>query len=205
MRHITSIATIAVAGLLLAGCDQNTASNQSNSPSVAQDSPSSLRESGLRGSSAALSNESKDFVAEAAMGNLFEIEASKIALDRANFADVKEFATKMIADHTKSKQDLQLALTQSNADVALPASLDMDHMAMIDALNKSTNLEFDRRYIDQQLISHTNALEAMQEYMKDGDNPELRIFADMATSTVKMHLDHMKTIDGAHARRASNQ
>jgi putative membrane protein len=205
MRHITSIASIAVAGLLLAGCDQNTASNQSNSPSVAQDSPSSLRESGLRGSSTQLSNESKDFVTKVAMGNLFEIEASKIALDRANFADVKEFAMQMVTDHTKSKEDLQSALTQSNADVALPASLDMDHMAMIDALNKATNLEFDRRYIDQQLISHNNALEAMQDYMKDGDNPELRTFADMASSTVKMHLDHMKMIDGAHARRASNR
>lgn len=205
MRHITSIATIAVAGLLLAGCDQNTASNQSTSATVAQDSPSSLRESGLRGSTTALSNESKDFVTKVAMGNLFEIEASKIALDRANFADVKEFAMQMITDHTKSKEDLQSALTQSNADVALPASLDMDHMAMIDALNKATNLEFDRRYIDQQLISHNNALEAMQDYMKDGDNPELRMFADMASSTVKMHLDHMKMIDGAHARRASNQ
>jgi putative membrane protein len=43
----------------------------------------------------------QDFVTEATMSGMFEIESSKLAAQRSDGA-VKDFATHMVADHTKA-------------------------------------------------------------------------------------------------------
>src|SRR3546814_4895395 len=43
----------------------------------------------------------------AAIGDMYEIEASQIAVDRAKSAEVKAFARQMIMDHSKTSQKLE--------------------------------------------------------------------------------------------------
>ena len=43
----------------------------------------------------------QDFVTEAAMGGMFELESSKLAVQKAD-GPVKEFASQMVSDHTKA-------------------------------------------------------------------------------------------------------
>lgn len=205
MRYVTLISTVAMSGLLLAACDQNTASNQPVQTPAAQDSRTVANDPALRPTTVVLSEESRRFVNETAMGNMYEIDASRIALERSKSSDVKEFAQKMIDEHTESEDDLRDALMQTDAAVAIPASLGVDHVAMIDALKNASDREFDRRYIDQQVEAHTHTVDAMQDYARSGDNSALRNFADKTASVVRMHLEQIKTIDSAHGRRAANR
>lgn len=205
MRYVTLISTVAMSGLLLAACDQNTASNQPVQTPAAQDSRTVTNDPALRPTTVVLSEESRRFVNETAMGNMYEIDASRIALERSKSSDVKEFAQKMIDEHTESEDDLRDALMQTDAAVAIPASLGVDHVAMIDALKNASDREFDRRYIDQQVEAHTHTVDAMQDYARSGDNSALRNFADKTASVVRMHLEQIKTIDSAHGRRAANR
>src|SRR3954451_8842422 len=48
----------------------------------------------------------EDFVKEAAMSDMLEIEAAKVAQQKGN-ADEKKFAEQMIADHTKTSSELK--------------------------------------------------------------------------------------------------
>ena len=41
----------------------------------------------------------QEFVAKPSVGNTFEMDAAKLALDKATDARLKSFAQKMIADH----------------------------------------------------------------------------------------------------------
>ena len=203
MRHIALISAAAATAILLAGCDQNAASTQSGRTGAAGSAPSIAAEPGFRSPRGELSDETKDFVNEMAMTDMFEVAASKIALERAKFPDIKEFAQTMIDNHTKSTENLKAALTQSGAADAVPAEFNADYKNMIASLNKATDQEYDRQYIDQQIEIHMNALTLLRDYAKDGDNPELRIFADMSAPAVDMYLDKIKDIGAAHGRRAA--
>jgi putative membrane protein len=45
------------------------------------------------------------FISRAAVSGLYEIDASQIALDKAQNAQLQAFATTMIADHTKAAKN----------------------------------------------------------------------------------------------------
>src|SRR3954471_21578096 len=59
-----------------------------------------------------------DFVKEAAMSDMLEIEAAKIAQQKGD-ADEKAFAAKMIADHTKTSSELK-QMVSGDLKAALP-------------------------------------------------------------------------------------
>lgn len=65
---------------------------------------------GLAGrASASTVTRAEDFVEQAAIGNLYEIEAARIALDRSRGERVREIAQKMIEDHRGLKHKLEAA------------------------------------------------------------------------------------------------
>src|SRR6201989_1302083 len=64
----------------------------------------------------------EDFIKEAAMSDMLEIEAAKIAQQKGN-ADEKKFAEHMITDHTKTSSELK-GLVGGDLKAALPSALD---------------------------------------------------------------------------------
>ncbi len=66
----------------------------------------------------AFAAEGENFVDEASAKGIAEIETAKMALDKGTSQDVKQFAQKMIDDHTKANQELaQLAQQKDLEDV----------------------------------------------------------------------------------------
>ena len=63
----------------------------------------------------------EDFIKEAAMSDLVEIEAAKIAQEKGN-ADIKKFAARITADHTKTTSELK-ELVPNELRAALPTEL----------------------------------------------------------------------------------
>src|SRR3954469_18391726 len=51
----------------------------------------------------------EDFVKEVAVSDMFEIESSKLAQQKASAAPVKTFAGQMVTDHTKTSAELRSA------------------------------------------------------------------------------------------------
>src|SRR3978361_1424756 len=64
----------------------------------------------------------EDFIKEAAMSDMLEIEAAKVAQQKGN-ADEKKFAEQMITDHTKTSTELK-GLLAGEMKAAIPAALD---------------------------------------------------------------------------------
>src|SRR5258705_13568649 len=64
----------------------------------------------------------EDFIKEAAMSDMLEIEAAKIAQQKGN-ADDKKFAQMMIADHTKTSSELK-GMVPSETQGDVPATLE---------------------------------------------------------------------------------
>src|SRR4051794_9494076 len=63
----------------------------------------------------------RDFVQEAAISDMFEIQSSKIASTKLNGAE-KDFADHMIADHTKTSEELSGQARNDN--IPVPPTMD---------------------------------------------------------------------------------
>jgi putative membrane protein len=96
-----------------------------------------------------------DFVKEAAMSDMLEIEAAKIAQQKGD-ADEKAFAAKMITDHTKTSSDLK-RMVSGDLKAALPTSLDDSSQKKLGKLRDAKPDNFASEYDPMQVSAHKDA------------------------------------------------
>jgi putative membrane protein len=135
------------------------------------------------------------FVHNAARSDMYEIRSSKLALSRSHDEAVKAFARDMIKDHTETSRALKAALP---SDVRPPAELDKRRQGLLDDLQASKAAKFDKRYINQQVAAHQEALTLMKGYADHGDRPELKAVAEKAVPIVTHHLDMATQLAASH-------
>lgn len=140
------------------------------------------------------------FRAKATASDAFEVLSSRIAKTHATDPDIKMFADMMIADHTKSTNDLIALGGISKASLemkmnagpdgkfAANALIDSDHANELNSLNSKSNDDFNKTYIADQVKGHEEAVSLLEDYAKNGDNAKLRDFAKKILPTVKEHL-----------------
>lgn len=126
-----------------------------------------------------------EFVAKAAVGNTFEIEESKLALEKASDERVKRFAQRMIDEHQNALQQLQEAAGDSAGKAAM--KLDAPHQAKLDNLKTFSGRDFDKVYIADQIASHNETVSLLSDYQQNGQNDDLSDWVEDALPIVKEH------------------
>jgi len=129
-----------------------------------------------------------DFVKEAAMSDMLEIETGKLAQQRGQ-ADVKTFADDMVKDHTKTSNELKGMVTSGAVKASLPNGLDSKAQGKLDALKQEKDNTFASSYADMQVSAHKDAVSLFERYAKGGDNTELKNWANTTLPTLKHHLE----------------
>lgn len=141
-----------------------------------------------------MSQTTSDYVMRAAMSDMYEIEAGRVAAQKARNARVKNFAQMMVTDHTNSSSRLQQAMPQGMT-MNMPAQLDAEHQAKLTQLrNAPAGANFDRMYMQQQVMAHEQALALHQNYARNGDVPALRNVASTVAPVVETHLREARTL-----------
>ncbi len=134
-----------------------------------------------------------DFVKKAAVANQFEIDSSKLALEKSQDADIKTFAQKMVDDHTKAGESFTAAVTEGKVDAALvPAKLDAKHQKELDKLSKADAKDFDKDYLKAQKDAHKDAIALFKGYSEKGDNEALKTFATNTLPTLEGHQTELE-------------
>lgn len=146
--------------------------------------------------STAGSTRADEFVKSAAIGDLYEITAAKLALRRARSEEVKAAAHKMIADHTTSTHHLRSALRMNSTRGLPPAPTELDERreTMIQHLEAAPDERFEETYLDQQVLAHKETVDLMTGFREHGDNPQLRSLAAGTAPVVERHLAHMERL-----------
>jgi putative membrane protein len=130
------------------------------------------------------------FVAQAAFGNMFEIESSKIALDRSKAGPVKAFAQRMVDDHSAGAVKFKEAVLE--AKLAMPPDkLDAKHQAIVDELAGKQGGDFDKAYIEAQYKAHVETVDLFKGYAPGGEDARMRAFAAELLPILQAHLDHV--------------
>jgi putative membrane protein len=192
-------------GAFAASVDQP--GHQSPEAGTSSESMSAIKDgtAGLVGEvSAEMTHTTKGFVTAAATSDMYEVTAGKIAAQRAQSPDVREFAEKMVKAHTLTTKTLKGIIADNNINVIPPAHVDDRRQGMLDDLRGAKAADFDHRYLAQQIAAHKEADILMQGYAKDGDNQPIKDFAADTDKAVKMHLDMAQKLD-ASTKSASNQ
>lgn len=141
---------------------------------------------------AAASDATVNFIKNAAIGNKFEIDSSKIALKKSSDDDVKAFAYKMVKDHHKAAMNMKVALQNSKAsETPVPVELDEQHQAQMNTLQQLSGTDFDKQYIVMQVAAHNDAVNLFQNYATSGDDQNLKLFAGQTLPTLKDHQSHI--------------
>jgi putative membrane protein len=129
----------------------------------------------------------QDFVKEAAISDMFEIQSSQLALQKGD-AQAKSFAQHMITDHQKTTAELQGLIKTANVQTAPPTSLDSTHQSKLDKLKKETGRDFTSNYDEMQVSAHKDAVSLFERYAKGGDNAQLKAWAGKTLPTLQQHL-----------------
>jgi putative membrane protein len=137
------------------------------------------------------------YVANAAMGDMYEIRAAELALERSHNAEVRELAEMIRTDHTQASEALRQAASQAAADVELPAELDERRQGLLDNLRAATGAAFDQVYVDQQVAAHREAVTLHEGFADNTDVPQLAQHAAMVLPKIRMHLERAEALDDA--------
>jgi putative membrane protein len=128
-----------------------------------------------------------DFVKEAAMSDMLEIAAAKIAEQKGN-ATEKTFAAHMVSDHTKTSSELK-AMVSGDAKAALPTALDDASQKKLDNLTNAKPEDFAAEYDPMQVSAHKDATSLFERYAKGGDDPKLKDWAGKTLPALQHHLE----------------
>jgi putative membrane protein len=174
--HRYSRWAFALALLPLAAC------SSSNPPAMASVTP-------VAPAAPTLAAQDQSFIATAAGTDAGEIQAANLALQKAPNPRVKTFAQRMIDDHTKTTQQLT-SIAQAKGITMPPATPPEMATEQLAKLQTLSGRRFDRDYIHGQVLDHEAAIKAFQTEIAQGQDPELKTFAQTTLPILQQHL-HM--------------
>lgn len=122
------------------------------------------------------------FMRKAAKAGKTEIEMGKMAAEKAQSDDVKNFGKQMVTDHSDANKELMEIAKGKGARLAPRAPKDQ--------------WKSDKEYMEMMVKDHEKALALFQKEAQEGDDADLKAFADKTAKTVQKHLDQAKQIQG---------
>ena len=136
----------------------------------------------------------EDFVKEVSMSDIFEIESSKLALQKGNAA-TKAFAQQMIDAHEKTTAELKGLI--EGGKVTAPAATGMSdaQKKSFDELKDLSGKEFDDAYQDDQEDAHEAAVDVFKRYASEGDNADLKAWAAKTLPALEHLLKMAEDLD----------
>jgi len=126
------------------------------------------------------------FLMNAYVDGRAEIQLSTLALQQASDPAVKQFAQKMIDDHTSANNDIaQLAQEE---DISLPADLTVEHRLANADLSRMSGMDFDKAYMNHNVLVHALGVLQAGGQAQSGTDKDIRIFAIQTLPVLSWHL-----------------
>ena len=135
------------------------------------------------------------FVINAARGGMTEVRLGDIAKQKASNQSVRDFAQRMVADHSKANDELKQIV--SNKGAVLPAEPTRHENSEIEKFEKLTGRDFDKEYAEYMAKDHKKDLKEFQDAAKDCSDPDLRVFAQKTATVIEDHLRMAKEMETA--------
>jgi putative membrane protein len=142
-----------------------------------------------------LSAADRDFLLKAASGGMAEIQVAQLAQQRASSQQVRQFATRMITDHTQINAALQQIAEEANIELPTqPTGKDAMAGRRLSGLNGTA---FDQAYSQAELLDHQQDVALFRKEANSGQDPALKAFAQDTLPTMLQHLQLAQALSTA--------
>lgn len=194
MKKIFILSTLVAATLTFQACQTADKKSSTTKDSVSGDTAmvngnhvagSEVVESGIDEAGAT-------FLRKAAVGGIMEVEAAKIAQKSASSQQVKDFAAKMLEDHTKANTELKAFSVKKK--VITPDALPAEDQIHLDEMKKLKGAEFDKHYMEMMVTDHEKTVALFKEGVANKDLG-LKEWATKTLAVIEKHDEMAKTIN----------
>ena len=174
--------------------NQNQNENQNSNANTRNSNANNSNASGEQAGTTALSSRDQKFVRDTAMGGMMEVQLSRWAVQKGTSEEVKQFARRMVEDHSKANTELmQLA---SSKGMTLPTEMDQKHQNNVSKVTRLSGAEFDRAYSKMMLKDHEDAVSDFEKQSTNGDDADLKAFASKTLPALQEHLQMARALPG---------
>jgi putative membrane protein len=125
------------------------------------------------------------FIREAGSSNAMEIRLGQVAQSRGSNSAVKQFAQRMVTDHTNLQQ--QLSTLASSAGVSFVPALDSDHERQVNRVERFSGAEFDRAYMRLMIQAHQNDVDQFRTQSQSARSAQVRTLASQTLPLLEQH------------------
>lgn len=136
-------------------------------------------------------NETK-FIKQTGEHGMAEVKIAELGSQKAERADVKEFATMLVNDHTKANSEL--AALAKTKGVELSQMIAPKAADTFKDLEKESGQGFDKAFLAQMEKSHKDTISSFEDAEKDAKDGELKAWISKTLPTLKAHLDKVKEL-----------
>jgi putative membrane protein len=182
--------------LALAACGGNETTTTTNTTDniSAMDVPADANMADNMAMADAALSPAQKFANDVGASDYYEIEAGKLAQEKAQAKGLKDFGKLMVEHHTASTDKLKAAGAKASPAITPNPALTAEQEANLAALRAADGAAFDAAYKTQQVAAHEKALAAVKAYAATGDVPELKKFASDAEKIVEAHLKKIRSL-----------
>ena len=139
------------------------------------------------------------FVKEAAEGSDAEVTLGKLAEEKGSSDGVKQFAKRMVDDHSKTREELKQAAEM--AQIEVPSETPKKAKKAQDKLSKLSGADFDRAYTKMMVSDHKGDVKAFEREARNGAVPAVKNFATKTLPTLQEHVKIAEELYASAGRR----
>ena len=199
MRNLTTMTASLVMTALLVACGGEERAGQpetettGTTQAASQTSSATATTTGASGGTVSdLAPADKEFVSDAGMAGLAEVQMANLALQKAVSADVRSFAQQMVTDHSASNAELAHLATAKG--LALPTELAGEAKSGLDHLSSISGAEFDSAYMQHMVADHEKAVSLFDRASTAAGDADIKAFANKMLPTLQGHQTRAREI-----------
>lgn len=131
-------------------------------------------------------NPDAEFVQHASANGLGEVRLCQLATQNATSNAIKDFAKRLVADHTKANDDLKVIASEEKLKVA--AQPGIKDNSVYDALSTLPGTALDGAFISAMVTDHREDIATFEKEVQTGTNAKVKDFATQTLPVLKEHL-----------------
>ena len=132
------------------------------------------------------------FVKNAMEGGLAEVQLAQLTLQKSSNDQVKQFAQKMIDDHTKLNEQMKPVAQQLG--VQAPTQISKKDSKTIAKMQSLSGSAYDQAYIQDMVKDHKKDLSDFQLEASSGSDPTVKDAANQGGQMIAQHLQLIQQI-----------
>ncbi len=132
------------------------------------------------------------FVRNALQGGMAEVQLGQLTLQKSNNDQVKQFAQRMIDDHTKLGEQMKPVAQQIG--VSEPNSISKKDKTTIAKLQSLSGPAYDQAYIKDMVKDHKKDLSDFQTEASSGQDQTVKDAANQGSKVIAQHLQMIQQL-----------